>query len=206
VSTATSSIPVRRSRWAGYSELIVPAVVLGLAAFLTHGTATMEVAGYSVPGPQFFPTIVCVLLYAVGVVLTVQILVRPKAPDVTDDASNADFSSELLSDLGDLDTKLHRVVEGRTPGRRLPKEWRTYTDWRTVGMIVGGLVVTIVALEPVGWVISAAFLFWITSWALGSTRRIFDAGVALVFSSVVQLVFNGVLGLALPSGFLEGVL
>lgn len=195
-----------RARLAGYSELIVPALVIALATFFTHGTVTMEVVGYSVPGPQFFPAIVCGLLYAMAIILTIQILRKPKAPDVTDDATNADFSAELLTDLGSLDTQLHQVVEGRTPGRKLPPTWRTYTDWRTVGSIVGALVVTIVALPFVGWILTAAFLFWVVSWALGSKRPLFDVAVALLFASLIQLAFNGLLGLALPAGFLEGLI
>lgn len=205
----TKTIPAPRSRTAGLSELVVPGIVLAIAIYMTWGTVTMPVVGTTVPGPQFFPTLVCVLLYAVAIILAIQIIVRPTPPDVEDDARSADVSAELLTDLGDLDTRLHRIVEGRQPGlaSRLPERLRRlHTDWRTAGMVVGGIVVAIATMPFAGWVLSAAFLFWIVSWALGSRRRIFDVAVAFIFASLVQLIFNGLLGLSLPSGFLEGVL
>ena len=50
-----SATEPRPSFWAGRSELLMPALVLALAVWLTVETATMNVMGTSVPGPQFFP-------------------------------------------------------------------------------------------------------------------------------------------------------
>ncbi len=49
-------------------------------------------------------------------------------------------------------------------------------------------------------------LFWIISYALGSKRKLFDFGVAIIFASCTQLAFSAGLGLNLPSGFLGGIL
>jgi len=162
--------------WAGRSELIVPALVLALAGFLTWQTATMQVLGSSVPGPQFFPTIVCVLLYAVVIAHTVQILRSPRGLD--------ESTSESDQNAG------HTM----------------YSDWKTVGMVVGGVAGFILLLPVAGWIISAAALFWVVARALGSKRALFDVSIAVLFSSVIQLAFNAGLGLNLPSGFLEGLL
>ncbi|HRO31638.1 MULTISPECIES: tripartite tricarboxylate transporter TctB family protein [Micrococcaceae] len=196
----------RRSFWSGRSELIMPVLVAGLATWLAYETATMTVLGTSVPGPQFFPTIVCVLLYAVAVVHAVQVLRTPRLPDPTDDAENADVSSDLLGDLAHASEKGRRRIAGQNPDAKLPKDWKTYTDWKTVGLVVGGIALFILVLPVLGWVFSAAGLFWIVCKALGSTRPGFDVVVSLVFAAVIQLAFNAGLGLNLPSGFLEGLL
>jgi putative tricarboxylic transport membrane protein len=41
---------------------------------------------------------------------------------------------------------------------------------------------------------------------LGSRRPVFDLSIALVMSSLIQLIFGTLLGLNLPAGFLEGVI
>lgn len=202
----TSGGTARRSFWSGRSELIMPVLVAGLATWLAYETATMTVLGTSVPGPQFFPTIVCVLLYAVAVVHAIQVLRTPRLPDPTDDAENADFSSDLLGDLAYASEKGRRRIAGQDPKATLPKDWKTYTDWKTVGLVVGGIALFILVLPVLGWVFSAAGLFWIVCKALGSKRPGFDIVVSLVFAAVIQLAFNAGLGLNLPSGFLEGLL
>jgi putative tricarboxylic transport membrane protein len=202
----TSGGTARRSFWSGRSELIMPVLVAGLATWLAYETATMTVLGTSVPGPQFFPTIVCVLLYAVAVVHAIQVLRNPRLPDPTDDAENADFSSDLLGDLAHASEKGRRRIAGQDPKATLPTGWKTYTDWKTVGLVVGGIALFILVLPVLGWVFSAAGLFWIVCKALGSKRPGFDIVVSLVFSAVIQLAFNAGLGLNLPSGFLEGLL
>lgn len=159
--------------WTGRSELVVAALVLAVAVFLTVGTVTMEVTGDAVPGPRFFPVIVCVVLYVMAGVLTVQVLRRPRIP------------------------------EARTEAAETPK---AHSDWRTVGIIVGAVTAFILVLNPVGWILSSAMLFWSVCYALGSKRPIFDLSLAILFASAIQLAFNAGLGLPLPSGFLEGVI
>jgi putative tricarboxylic transport membrane protein len=72
--TTTTTPPARHApHWTtGRSELFVAAGVILLAVVLTIGTITMSVPeGTSWPGPQFFPTVVTVILYAVGIALAV---------------------------------------------------------------------------------------------------------------------------------------
>lgn len=206
----TSAAPrggtARRGFWAGRSELIMPLLVAIIATWLAIETATMNVMGDSVPGPQFFPTIVCIVLYAVALVHAIQLLRNPRLPDLTDDAVNADTSSDLLGDLASASERGRERIAGRTPGATLPQGWKTYTDWKTVGLIVGGIAVFILVLPVLGWVLSAAGLFWVVCKALGSQRPLFDLIISLVFSSVIQLAFNAGLGLNLPGGFLEGLI
>ncbi|WP_051298329.1 tripartite tricarboxylate transporter TctB family protein [Arthrobacter castelli] len=185
----------KRSFWTGRSELVVVALVLAVAIFLTVGTVTMDVAGDTVPGPKFFPTIICVMLYAVAGVLGFQILRNPaRGKEAAADESGPDDTDALDPD-----------ADGATPDPKTP-EPKTYTDWKTVGILVGSIVAFILLLPIAGWILSAAFLFWMVCFVLGSKRRLFDASLAILFSSAIQLAFNALLGLNLPSGFLEGVL
>ena len=78
-------------------------------------------------------------------------------------------------------------------------------DWRTVGLTVGAVVLFIAGLNLIGWILSAALLFWVIAYAFGSKRPILDIGIALLFSSVIQLLFSGLLGLSLPAGFVGGL-
>jgi putative tricarboxylic transport membrane protein len=201
--TAPAPAPEKttQSWFTGRSELVVSALVLALAVFLTIGTVTMEVPeGSGTPGPQFFPTIVAVLLYVLAVLLTVQVI---RAPRAVDGDSNVGLSPDMLRDIGDIDsTSEIRVVSQSvrpTPSRRIDA-----TDWRTTGYVFGSLVGFVLILQPVGWLLAASALFWALARALGSKRPVFDIGVAVIFSSFIQLAFSAGLGLTLPSGILTG--
>jgi putative tricarboxylic transport membrane protein len=189
----------------GRSEFVVVAVLYGVAIFLTIGTATMNVQGKSAPGPQFFPILVCIVLYLAATLLAIQILRKPNVPDNTIHPGHGQFSADMLHDLGHVGKEEDAAYDdapSQTPG----KTWKTYSDWRTVGLLLGSVVAFVALLELLGWIISAALLFWLVAYALGSRRHIFDIGVGLLFSSVIQLAFGAALGLSLPSGFTGGIL
>lgn len=192
-----------RSLWAGRSEIVVVALLLALAIFMTVGTATMKVQGNSIPGPQFFPVLVCVVLYATAALLAVHVFRNPHVPDADPHPGHGDFSADMLRDLANLPEGERQTA---VPGAVAAATGKTYTDWKTVGQVVGAVAGFTLILQPVGWIISAALLFWVVSRALGSRRPVFDLGVALLFASAVQLAFNAGLGLNLPSGFLGGML
>lgn len=204
-STETTEPPAAsprpRSRWTGRSELLLVALLYVLAVLLTVGTVTMHVLGKASPGPQFFPILVCVLLYAAATALAVQVLRHPSQPDTEPHPGHGDFSADMLSDLG-------RVSGERTAARGTGTsgQWRMHSDWKTVGQVAGAAVLFIAVLNVVGWILSATFLFWTVARALGSRRPLLDLGIALLFSSVIQLAFDAGLGLPLPPGFLEGTL
>lgn len=82
---------------------------------------------------------------------------------------------------------------------------RFHTDWKSLGLVFGAFLAFALLLVPVGWMLTAAMLFWCVSRALGSPRPLFDVGLSLVFSSCIQLAFGAGLGLALPGGILEGI-
>ncbi|MGY4720276.1 tripartite tricarboxylate transporter TctB family protein [Naumannella huperziae] len=85
----------------------------------------------------------------------------------------------------------------------------TPVNWRTLGLAVASLVVFAIILEPVGWLVSGAVLFFGMTTALGwgeaaARRPLFNAVLALGLSAAVQLIFAGLLGLPLPPGLLLG--
>lgn len=231
LADTTAAVRVQRMpRWyTGRSELIVAGGVLLLATGLGWGTLTMEVPeGTAFPGPQFFPTLVVVFLYAVGVALAVTVIVSPRRAHVAGDPT--EVSADMLEDLGRLDeTSEIRVVAPEQIARRdaggargglgggvsgagavgagaasgiVSTEPRV--DWRTVAITVGTIAAFIAVLPLIGWLLSAAALFWVLAWAFGSKRPLFDIAIAVIISSLVQLLFGAGLGLTLPSGILEG--
>lgn len=203
---ATNSIQMEpRSWWHGRSELGVAAFVFLLAVVFAIGTATMEVpATAGVPGPQFFPTIVVILLFIVSIALAVTVIRRPARDDEDEADQMLEISPELLEDIGQIDTTSEIRVVAAAAGEERKK--RDGTDWKTLGIVFAALAGTALLLEPLGWIITAAALFWVVAYALGSKRYLFDIGVAFLFSSLVQLSFSAGLGLTLPSGILSGVL
>jgi putative tricarboxylic transport membrane protein len=189
----------------GRSEFLVVALLYAVAIFLTVGTVTMKVQGKSVPGPQFFPILVCIVLYLAATLLAIQIIRSPKVPDNGLHPGNGQFSADMLNDLGQLgqeDQESRKIAVAQTRA----ETWKSYSDWRTVGLLLGAVVAFVLVLNPVGWIISAAMLFWIVAYALGSRRPVFDIGVGLLFSSITQLAFGAGLGLSLPAGFVGGIL
>lgn len=205
---STGALRVQRMpRWVtGRSELIVAAAVILLAVSLTIGTVTMDVPeGTSWPGPQFFPTIVTVFMYIVGVALAVEVIRSPHRTHVADDPT--EISDHMLADIGGIDeTSNLRVVapEDYAAKEQAPPE-RSGIDWKTLGIVLGSLIVFILVMPFVGWLLSSAALFWVISWAFGSRRPLFDIGVSALFAGILQLAFSAGLGLSLPAGVLEGV-
>jgi len=200
------------SWWAGRGDLAVGIPTLIAAALLLVGTVTMNVRGESEPGPQFFPVIVICLLTITGGWLTIgALLPRRRTSEVW---HRPDVSKDMLADLSGTNTE---VIQLETRGRRrqrkstevttetgtvVTEETQAAFDWRTFGIVLGAVAVFAVLLDPVGWILSAALLFWIVSYALGSKRWAFDIGVGLLMSSLIQLAFSAGLGLNLPSGFI----
>lgn len=201
--TSTTLRAMQVPRWhTGRGELAVAAAVLVLATVVLIGTVTMEVPeGSSFPGPQFFPSIVVLLLYVVGIALGIEVLRHPRRSHVAGDPT--EISNEMLEDLGGVDdTAEVRVV---SPEDDVSTEHNIATfDWRTFGVVVGAFAGFALLLPFVGWLIMAAVLFWVIAWAFGSRRPLFDIAVAALVSALSQLAFSAGLGLALPAGILEG--
>ncbi|MFM9693310.1 tripartite tricarboxylate transporter TctB family protein [Streptomyces europaeiscabiei] len=79
-------------------------------------------------------------------------------------------------------------------------------DWRTVALLAGVFLGAAVLMEPLGFPIAGALLFWGAAYALGSRRLDRDPLIAAVISLVTYAVFDNLLGVPLPGGPLMGVL
>jgi len=200
---------------AGLSELVVPGILVAIAIFLIVGTVNMKLPpSVQVPGPTFFPMIIIGLLLLMAVLSTVQILRNRaqllrgvKAGTVSAGFDDVDaHPDEFDADAVDLDGEQVDEIPPDVPPGREPWPAKAFSDWRALGIVLASLVACIALLVPAGWIIAAAVLFWGVSYALGSRRPVFDLSVALVMSSLIQLIFGALLGLNLPAGFLAGVL
>ena len=80
------------------------------------------------------------------------------------------------------------------------------TDWRTVGLLVVAFVANALLIEPLGWPISGAILFWGAAFALGSRHYVRDAVIAVVLSVGSWYLFVLGLNTSLPVGLLRGIL
>jgi putative tricarboxylic transport membrane protein len=80
------------------------------------------------------------------------------------------------------------------------------TDWRTVLILVGAFLANVVLIEPVGWPVSGAILFFGVAFALGSRHFIRDPLIAIALSIGTWYLFALGLGIELPVGVLKGIL
>ncbi|MET9549087.1 tripartite tricarboxylate transporter TctB family protein [Streptomyces sp. NPDC006627] len=79
-------------------------------------------------------------------------------------------------------------------------------DRRTVLLLAGVFLAAAVLIEPLGFPVTGALLFWGSAYALGSRHLDRDPLIAAVLSVVTYVIFNNLLGVPLPGGPLMGVL
>ncbi|WP_158893680.1 tripartite tricarboxylate transporter TctB family protein [Amycolatopsis anabasis] len=79
-------------------------------------------------------------------------------------------------------------------------------DWRTVLKLAGAFLANAALINVVGFPISSALLFWGAAYALGSRHPVRDPLLSAVLAVLTWIVFNELLGVALPGGPLMGVL
>ncbi len=75
-------------------------------------------------------------------------------------------------------------------------------DYRAVGTIGAVLALYVVLLEPAGFILASAILFWGVAFAFGSRAFFRDPVVGLILALVVFEAFTRLLGLRLPAGLL----
>lgn len=79
-------------------------------------------------------------------------------------------------------------------------------DWRTVALLAGIFLASAALIDPLGFPITGALLFWGSAYALGSRNLSRDPLIAAVLSMATFAAFNTLLGVPLPGGPLMGVL
>ena len=80
------------------------------------------------------------------------------------------------------------------------------TDWKTVAIVAAAFVSNAFVIEPLGWPLSGAILFWGTAFALGSRHHVRDAVLSVVLGVGSWYLFVLGLGISLPVGILKGIL
>jgi putative tricarboxylic transport membrane protein len=80
------------------------------------------------------------------------------------------------------------------------------SDWATIALLAGAFVANALLIEPLGWPISGAILFWGAAFALGSRHYVRDVVIAAVLSVGSWYLFALGLGIVLPVGILRGIL
>jgi putative tricarboxylic transport membrane protein len=80
------------------------------------------------------------------------------------------------------------------------------TDWKSVGIIVAGLIAHMNLLKPLGFVPAGLILFMSVTFAFGSRRYGRDALIGLLLVVFAYVGFTYGLGLQLPPGILKGLL
>ena len=91
------------------------------------------------------------------------------------------------------------TVPFAAPNPEVP-EAELSSNWRSTGITIGSFVAFAVLLVPAGWIIAGAVVFWGVTVGLGSTRYVPNILIGLAASSVMQIIFSGLLGLSLPPG------
>lgn len=160
--------------WTGRSGLVIPGVLLVLGLFLVYGIMDMDVAA---DGELFGPR-AFPWIAAAGCFIVAALLTIQilRQPDVPE---------SMIAEDGSI-----------RPG--------TASNWSAVAITVGSFVGFALILQTIGWIISAALVFWGITIGLGNRRYLFNLLVGLAMSSIMQLVFSGLLGLSLPPGVMGG--
>lgn len=74
------------------------------------------------------------------------------------------------------------------------------THWATPGLIAVALVAYALLLEPLGYPLATAAVFFVLARLLGSTKPVRDAIVGLVLGFALYTAFTQYLGVSLPAG------
>lgn len=160
--------------WTGRSALIVPGIIVLVGVFLVYGIFQMEVAD---DGELFGPqAFPWIAATACFVVAALLAVQIIRSPELPE---------SMVQEDGSL-----------RPG--------THSNWPATLGTIGSFIGFALILETVGWIIAAALVFWGITIALGNRRYVFNLLVGLAMSSIMQLVFSGLLGLNLPSGVMGG--
>ena len=152
---------------------------------------------------------VALFLGALGILVIVQALLLPESRiargPVGPAAVPVVVGILLIAVAGFLALDVWRGGRGKPEGGE-DIELTGRSDWRTVAMLVAAFISNAFLIEPLGWPISGAILFWGSAFALGSRHYVRDAVIAVVMGVGSWYLFVLGLGTSLPVGILEGIL
>jgi len=167
------------------AEIILGLGIAALGAFILYEAQAIHVIPiYAKVGPKDIPILVGAILALLGLALAWQGWRAKPAPQL------------------DPPTVMD------APGSKLdaPGTGGDATDWIPVAAIAVGLIQQILLFELLGFVPTAAILFFCVSFGFGSRRYLRDVIIAIALAVVAYVGFVHALGLHLPAGILGGVL
>ena len=167
------------------AEIILGLGIAALGAFILYEAQAIHVIPiYAKVGPKDIPILVGAILALLGLALAWQAWRAKPAPQL------------------DPPTVMD------APGSKLdaPGTGGDATDWIPVVAIAVGLIQQILLFELLGFVPTAAILFFCVSFGFGSRKYLRDIIIAIALAVVAYVGFVHALGLHLPAGILGGVL
>ncbi|MEU1870439.1 putative tricarboxylic transport membrane protein [Streptomyces ambofaciens] len=152
---------------------------------------------------------VCVLLLALGVLVLTDALTMDV--DITQRGPVGPKTVPVVVGIGLLVIAALLAVDVLRGGRGEAEggedvDLSEPADWRTVLLLSGIFLGAAALIEPAGFPVAGALLFWGAAFALGSRRVDRDPLIAAVLSLITYVVFDKLLGVPLPGGPLMGVL
>ena len=167
------------------AEIILGLGIAALGAFILYETQAIRVIPiYAKVGPRDIPMMVGAILALLGLALAWQGW-RPRPAPHLDPPTVMDAPGSKLDAPG-------------TGGGTI--------DWMPLAAIGIGLIQQILLFEFLGFVPTAAILFFCVAYGFGSRRYLRDILIAIALSVVAYVGFVHALGLHLPAGILGGVL
>ncbi|MFJ6693005.1 tripartite tricarboxylate transporter TctB family protein [Streptomyces sp. NPDC091294] len=152
---------------------------------------------------------VCALLLALGVLVLTDALTMDV--DITQRGPVGPMTVPVVVGIGLLVIAALLAVDVLRGGRGEAEggedvDLSEPADWRTVLLLSGIFLGAAALIEPAGFPVAGALLFWGAAFALGSRRVDRDPLIAAVLSLITYVVFDKLLGVPLPGGPLMGVL
>ncbi|MCZ2860070.1 tripartite tricarboxylate transporter TctB family protein [Blastococcus sp. VKM Ac-2987] len=152
---------------------------------------------------------VALFLAALGILVIVQALLLPESLIARGPVGPATIplvvGGLLVVVAGFLAVDVWRGGRGEPEGGE-DVELTGGSDWLTIAMLAAAFVANALLIEPLGWPVSGAVLFWGSAFALGSRHYVRDAVIAVVLSVGSWYLFVLGLNISLPVGVLEGIL
>jgi putative tricarboxylic transport membrane protein len=152
---------------------------------------------------------VALFLGALGILVIVQALLLPESRiargPVGPGAVPIVVGALLVVVAGFLAVDVWRGGRGEPEGGE-DIELTGSSDWKTILMLGAAFVANALLIEPLGWPISGAILFFGAAFALGSRHYIRDVIIAVVLGVGSWYLFVLGLGISLPVGILKGIL
>lgn len=194
----------------GRSELGVCALLLAVGVLVLTDALTMDMvsAQRGPVGPKTVPVAVGCALLLVAAVLAVDVL-RGGAGETEGSAPGGDGQEggPESDEAGAADSgPEHGAEEGRDDEPASAAVAEEPADWRTVALLAGIFLAFAALIEPLGFPLSGALLFWGSAYTLGSRNFTRDPLIAAALSLAAYAAFNTLLGVPLPGGPLMGVI